>query len=785
MRQEEINALKSNKSDQGEVIKQEFYKYLRYWIWFAIGISFAFLIAFLYLRYTPRIYNSSAKIQILNKQKGLELPSSAFVFNRSNINLENEVEILRSYRIIEQVVRNLNLTMEFYEEGSVRTTEIDRFPFEVKKNVENENIQTSQTFRIEVKKEAFEIFSNGSDQPTVIPNFNSYLIRHKLPFDLRTENGSNIKDIVGKTFILRFLPLTSATTKLKNKITIGLVGKASDLLQISHSSESRPKSERILNELVEVFNMDGIIDRQEVSKRTIDFIDERFVYLAQELDSIETEKKDFKQSNDIIYIESNAAEGLGQRAQSDQNVFNIENQILLSKMLKETLALDKNKESDLLPSNIGIDNSIVNSLVDQYNTLVFERDKLMISGGESNPKVQVVNSKLNEVKDNIRVSLSAYEQQLDASKKQLLGRNQRFVSEVAQLPRKEKLLNSIERQRVIKETLYLFLLQKREEAAINLAITEPSIKVVEYALSGSAPISPNSRSVYLFALIAGLLIPFGVLYATIVLDTKIKSKNDIEVKVPNVPVLAELPRIKDKDLVFRDPTDRNVQAEAFRILSSNVNYILSMNAPSDGKVIYCTSTIKGEGKTYVGLNLSLALASLNKKVLLVGADLRNPQIHNYTDHNKDEAGLSNYLHDASFDWKKALFKGFEKYPEHYTLLSGSIPPNPTQLLTNGRFEKLLSEAKENFDYIVVDTAPTILVTDTMLISQWADATLYLVRAEFTEKNLLDFSKNLHETGRLKNMAYVINGVGASKSYGYTYNYGYSYGYGANMKIRKR
>lgn len=778
MRQEEVNALRGNKSDQGELIKQEFYKYLRYWVWFAIGIVIAFLIGFLYLRYTARVYKSSAKIQILNKQKGLELPSSAFVFNRSNINLENEVEILRSYRIIEQVVNNINLTMEFYEEGNVRTTEIDKFPFIVKKNIGNDSIQGVQTFRIEVKESAFEVYSSDADTPVVIANFNSYTVKHNLPFDLQSTNAA-MQDLKGKTYILKLIPVTAATTKLKGKIEISLVGKGSDLLQISHASESKQKSERILNELVSVFNQDGIYDRQDVSKRTIDFIDERFVYLAQELDSIETEKKDFKQSNDIISIDTDAQMGLDLRAQSDENVFKIENQILLSEMLKESLNSQDSK-SDLLPANIGIENSNVNGLIDQYNTLVLQRDKLLVSGGENNPTVQVVNAKLNELKNNINASLASSQQQLEASKRKLAGRNRRFVSDVSMLPGKEKLLNSIERQRVIKETLYLFLLQKREEAAINLAITEPSIKVVEYALSGSTPISPNSNNVYLFALVAGILIPFGFLYATILLDTKIKSKHDIEIKVPNVPVLAELPRIKDKDLVFRDPTDRTVQAEAFRILSSNVNYILSVNSPNRGKVIYCTSTIKGEGKTYVGLNLSLALASLNKKVLLVGADLRNPQIHNYTDHNKDEAGLSNYLHEDNFNWRSALIKGFEKYPEHYTLLSGSIPPNPTQLLTNGRFEALLNEAKGEFDYIVVDTAPTILVTDTMLISEWADATLYLVRAEYTEKNLLDFSKNLNETGRLKNMAYVINGVGASKSYGYTYNYGYSYGYGSNM-----
>lgn len=784
MRQEEINALRRNKSDQGELIKQEFYKYLRYWIWFAIGVFVAFLFAFLYLRYTPRIYASSAKVQILNKQKGIELPSSAFIFNRSNINLENEIEILRSYRIIEKVVRNLNLTMEYYDEGNVRTTEIDKFPFELKKSIENDSILTHQSFTIEVKDSGFEVYRNGNPQPTLIPNHNSYPVNHNLPFDIRFGSSPISKDYIGKTYVLRLLPVSSATTKLKNKIGISMVGKGSDLLQINYAGESRLRSERILNELASVFNDDGIIDRQEVSRRTIEFIDDRFVFLTQELDSIETEKKDFKQSNNIIYIESDAQAGIEQRALSDENVFKIENQILLSKMLKESLN-SSSETTDLLPANIGIENSNVNNLIDQFNTLVLERDKLLVSGGVNNPKVQVINSKINELKTNINLSLNSSKEQLEASKRQLLGRNQRFVSEVAQLPSKEKLLNSIERERVIKETLYLFLLQKREEAAINLAITEPSIKVVEYALSGGSPISPNSKNVYLFALVAGLLVPFGFLYANILLDTKIKSKHDIELKVPNVPVLSELPKIKDKDLVFRDPTDRNVQAEAFRILSSNVNYILSMNSAGNGKVIYCTSTIKGEGKTYVGLNLSLALASLNKKVLLIGADLRNPQIHNYTEHGKDEAGLSNYLHDDDFDWKQALFKGFEKYPEHYTLLSGSIPPNPTQLLTNGRFEALLEEAKQEFDYVVVDTAPTILVTDTMLISQLADATLYLVRAEFTEKNLLDFSKNLNDTGRLKNMAYVINGVGASKSYGYTYNYGYSYGYGANMKIKKR
>ena len=386
MRPEEVNALRSAKPDQGELIKQEFYKYVRYWIWFAIGISLALLIGFIYLRYTPRIYKSNAKIQILNKQKGLELPSSAFVFNRSNINLENEVEILRSYRIIERVVENLNLTMEYYEEGNIRTTEIDRFPFDLKRNVGNEGIQGFQTFRIEIKKSGFDVYRGNADQADIITNFNSYTVKHNLPFDLQAASSASMKENIGKTFILKFIPVTSATTRLKSQIEISLVGKGSDILQISHASESKQKSERILNELVTVFNQDGIYDRQEVSKRTIDFIDERFVYLAQELDSIETEKKDFKQSNDIIFLGADAQIGLNLRAESDANVFQIENQILLSEMLKESLN-SENSESDLLPANIGIENSNINSSLSQYNTLVLEREKLLVSGGNNNPKI--------------------------------------------------------------------------------------------------------------------------------------------------------------------------------------------------------------------------------------------------------------------------------------------------------------------------------------------------------------------------------------------------------------
>ncbi|MEO1031858.1 MAG: polysaccharide biosynthesis tyrosine autokinase, partial [Bacteroidota bacterium] len=557
-------------------------------------------------------------------------------------------------------------------------------------------------------------------------------------------------------------------------IEVEAIGEQSDLLQLSIKGESTELSEAIINTLINTFNDDGISDRQLVSKRTLDFIDDRFVYLAQELDSIEINYKNFKQQNNLVDLVADAQIGLEKRTKSDEEVFRIDNQLTLARLIQEAL---NSQDSELLPANIGLENGSVNDLIEEYNLAVLNRDKLTSGAGNNNPTVQLANTTINDLKSNIQYSLKAYISQLEVSQNQLRLRNQKFVGEVAEIPEKEKLLRAIARQQKIKESLYLLLLQKREEAAINLAITEPSIKVVEYALSGSKPISPKTNIIYVGALLGGILIPFGILYLIFMLDTKLHSKEDITKVSPQIPVIGEIPNLKKrKDILFEDPNDRSPLAESFRILSSNVDYILPIEDGEKGKIIYCTSTIKGEGKTYVSLNLSLALSSINKKVLLIGADLRNPQIHSHILEDKQKPGLSNYLHDIVFDWKDALISGFDKHPNHHIILSGSIPPNPAHLLTNGRFKKLIEEAKEVYDYVVVDTAPTILVTDTMLISQLADATIYLARANYTERNLLKFSKELHETGKLKNMAYVVNSVGASKSYGY--NYGYNYGYGS-------
>ncbi|MGR7813259.1 GumC family protein [Lacinutrix undariae] len=770
-------------TDEALDIKQEIFKYLRYWPWFAVTLVISLLAAYMYLRYTPQIYETSAKMKVLDESEGLELPSAGFLLNRSSINLENETEILKSYLILEQVTRNLKLNTTFYVEGNVRTSQIDKLPFYFEQLIAADSIQEAVDYDIFVHEGGFDIFNHLTETTSTITLSDLEKSPSGLPFIIKANDVMSLDDLVSSHYIVKFRPFKSTVLGLKGRLNVSAVGKQSHLLEASIKGESRELSEKILNELMVVFNNDGINDRQLVSKRTLSFIDDRFVFLAKELDSIEVDRKEFKQDNNLVDLVADSQLGLEQRSTSDAEVFRVNNQVALAQLLQQSLAESATGNGDLLPSNIGLENGGINALVADYNTAVIARDKLASSGGVNNPSVVFAQREVAGLKSNITRSLSSYLTQLEVSRQQVQQRNNRFVGQVSQIPLKEKLLRSIERQQKIKESLYLLLLQKREEAAINLAITEPSIKVVEYALSGIYPVSPKSKIVYAGALLLGLLLPFGFLYVIFMLDTKLHGKEDVLKFNSKIPVIGEIPNHNVKkfgNFMFSDPNDRTPAAEAFRILASNVNYILPLETPHDGgSVIYTTSTIKGEGKTYISLNLSLSLASLNKKVLLVGTDLRNPQIHTHINRPKTSTGLSDYLYDTSAHWQDALIKGFDKQPKHDILLSGNIPPNPAHLLTNGRFEQFLKEARLAYDYIVVDTAPTLLVTDTLLISKFADTTIFVTRANYTDTKLLGFSKDLVASGKLKNLAYVVNGVDEKNSYGYGYNYGYGYGYGSD------
>lgn len=759
--------------EEAFAVKDILLKYLRYWPWFLVSAILALALAYLYTQVTPLTYRTVAKIKIMDDTKELNVATDALaLMGNSTINLENEIEVLKSYRLLSQIVNDLKLDIEVYKTGAVFPIRVWEPPFTITKRLGSDSLQNTLTYEVQVNGSNFLIADEaGRQYNTSLKQADEESI--ELPFNIQLLDTTLIKAYQGVGYTVVINPIKDAVLGLSKNLEVEATNKNSDILSLALNGGSGNRSETILNTIIRNFDQDGILDRQLVSKRTLEVIDKRFVYLSGELDSIEIGKKDFKQANKLSYIEADAGQTLQKKAMTDDEVFKLEAQISLTQMLKNTVV--GQAQYSLLPTDIGLENTGLNALVYDYNQLALERDKLIISVGGNHPKLLELSGQLERGKVNILKTVNIYQSQLKTSLRKLNQEKNLTGALFSKLPEKEKMLRSIERQQSIKENLFLLLLEKREEAAISLAATAPSIKVIDYGLTAKKPISPKKRIVYPLLLLLGLFVPFLVLYIRFALDTKINDRSDIEKMKTNIPIVAEVPILKGQKS-FDGPNDRSVLAESFRIGCTNVNHMLAKKNKGQAQVIFVTSGVKGEGKTLVAYNLSLAYASIKKRVLIIGADLRNPALNEHFD-SKKIIGLSDYLSDPTIDWKSCIREGNISKEYHKVCFSGAIPANAAELLAGDGFRDFIEKAKIEFDYIIVDTAPTLLVTDTLLISQYADMTLFVVRAGFTDKRIIDFSKNLNSTKKLHNMAYVLNDVGLGNSRNYNYGYGYGYGYG--------
>jgi capsular exopolysaccharide synthesis family protein len=579
-----------------------------------------------------------------------------------------------------------------------------------------------------------------------------------------------------------------AILSVKSQLKVAPVGKQSELLRLTVSAQHPQKAADIANMLAAVFDQDGIQDRQLVHQKTVSFVNERFGFLFKELDSIESNKAYYKQKENLADFKADAGVLMETKSVTKGELNAAKTQAVLSEILMETLG--KTKSNELLPANIGLEQVEVADIIDQYNELVLKQQKLLQSVGENHPAVLELQATQKQLKNNIKASLATYKKVLQSKIGAISQISSGQSQQYAALPFQEKAIRSIERQQEIKEALYIILLQKREEAAVNLAIINPSIKMVDYAKPNDQPISPNYGIIYFAALFIGLGIPLVIIYFYFMLDTKVHTKKDIELVVKEIPVIAEIPHISDADKMVKY-LDRSVLSEAFRMLRTNLNFL--MKDTKESQVIFTTSTIKGEGKTFVSMNLAITLSTLGKKVILVGADLRNPQLHKMLNITRHQKGVTNYLHDTVTQLDDIIEKGAQYNLKLDFIFSGTIPPNPAELLSNGRFELLLEELKKEYDIVMVDTAPTLLVTDTTLIANLADLLVYVIRANHTDKNLLHFINELKALKKISNAGIVLNNVGEQKGYGYKYgysysykyNYGYGYGYGADETKRRR
>lgn len=787
---EELQDFSENEESNFD-IKAEIYKYLTHWKWLVLGCLLGLGIAYLYNRYTiPEFWTEATMMILKDEEKNVAsaLPSGGqSILAISDNSLENQIVSLRSKSLVQTVVDELDLNIFYYIEGNVISVEAYKYsPVVIEFLSDQASVNESDVSMtiIPQDKESYALLIESIGYNKTF-NFGEPVVVEGIEFQINRRSGIPLSsdDI---NIVIR--PLTAVANDYISRMEIQPMGKANDILSLAISGEVPAKSQDFLNALMLRFNTEGVRDKRQVAENTAGFIQDRLALITQELDSVEGGIADFKRENRIMNVESSAGEYLAKSSAAEEKIFNLETQLLIINGIQQTLS--STKPYQLLPEISGTESGLSGG-VSKYNELVLQRNAYLKTGTAENPVVETLTEQLNDLNSNLLRNIDQNKSSIRIKLEELNQLDQKAEGKFSTFPGLEKGIRSIERQQQIKEQLYLFLLQRREESAISSAATSPVAKVIDPAWTYEEAVNPNPEIILAGGGVVGFLIPLLVIFVINFLDTKVHHKGDLQPITKDVPFLGEIPRVDSKEeSEIIQVNDRSPLAESFRILRTNLSYMVQSRNKERAEVIFVTSTIKGEGKTFISFNLARTLASTGKKVLLIGADIRNPKLHKYSAETLEARGLSDYLYNHDLDPKDIIKAEKQDNIPVDMVFSGAIPPNPAELLMNDRMEDLLESQRMNYDFIIVDTAPTMIVTDTLLISQLADTTIYVTRAGYTEKKLLDFPKDLKKQGKLKGIAVVLNDVDYSKfSYGakYGYAYGYGYGYGADEEksgIRK-
>ncbi|NJW53413.1 GumC family protein [Salinimicrobium oceani] len=776
----------SEKQESNFDLKAEIFKYLKHWKWLVFGVFLGLTLAYLYNRYTLPKFATEATMMILKDESSNlvgALPSGGTsILAFENNSLENQIVNLKSKRLVEGVIDELNLNVSYFLEGNVIAVEAYQNPPIVIEFL-SEQREVHEAFLnfwiTPVNSTSYELETADGSSKTY--SFGEPVTLNGISF-LIAPNKNEINRNVTVNVLVR--PIREVANEYIWNMTVAPQGKAQDILSLYITGEVPQKSQDFLNTLMVHFNADGVADKRQVAENTSEFIRKRLELITQELDSVEGGIADFKSENRFMSVESSASQYLSKSTMAEQEIFSLETQLMILEGVESTLR--SAKPYQLLPEGMGLEQGGMGSAISNYNQLVLQRNAYLKTGTSQNPVVETLTEQLDALRDNILSNIDQTRSSINIQLRELNQLDRRAEGQFSTFPGLEKGIRSIERQQEIKEQLYLFLLQRREESAISFASTSPVAKVIDPAFTYNEPVDPKPWLILTGGGLIGLLLPLLIIFVINFLDTKVHHKGDLQPLIKNIPFLGEIPRITKEESEVIQLNDRSPLAESFRILRTNLAYLVQSRNKEKAEVIFVTSTIKGEGKTFISYNLARTLASTGKKILLVGADVRNPRLHKFAGNTLDTKGLSDYLYDMDISADDIIQNLNQDNIPVDTVFSGAIPPNPAELLMNDRMEDFINSQKGNYDFIIVDTAPTMIVTDTLLISQLADTTIYVTRAGFTEKKLLEFPKDLKQQGKLKGLAIVLNDVDYSKfSYGAKYGYSYGYGYGYSADEEKK
>ena len=757
-------------------IKKEAGYYLFFWPYFIAGITIAIVSAFLYLKTADRIYTSSAQLQIKKPAEDAAsfLTGGVEFFGFDQVNVENDIAVLTSQHILNQVVTRLDLQTKIYTVGRVNAQlrfndEYARFV-----NLKAPNEYLYWDVEIANQKASFT-------QDTLSFSINKGEVFSYEESEITLHDSLYLQD---QTLIIEKYPLNDAVAELRFNLTATAASKQGEIIDLNFEGVNKIRNEAVLNTVMQVMQDDQVVDKRLISEVSLAFINDRLDGLTKSIDTLSQNTIAYQMENGIFDPAAQTGNALANIIKGQEEAFSISIQLEIAKALLEKL--EGQASYQILPANIGIDNQSVNTLVSSYNTVVTQRNNLLISTTTKSPVVMQLSSQLDNAKAAIVVGVNRYIESLETLLAGFKNMEATTKGIVAGLPSKENTLRAYARDFKIVEELYVFLLERKEEASISYISALPNIKLLSYGVSSNAAIFPKVKIIYLGALLLGLIIPFGVFFLLKMLDTKINTRDDLEAGLKGITVLGEMP-LAENDT---DDTGRSLTAESARVLRSGLSFQLQTDKTN---VICVTSTIKGEGKSFVSHNLALSYSALGKKVLIVGGDLRNPQLHKFLGQKRENIGLTTYLSNENFNdiaslITKAIIPGGLDY-----LLTGAIPPNPSELLMRPRFKELLEVLKQSYDMILIDSAPLLLVSDTTAILPLCDSVVYVTRSQYSEKKTFSFILNMQQRENVPPFGMVLNGMRAgaatgtnygykyrySYGYGYSYNYGYGYGYGSD------
>lgn len=760
-------------------IKDQVKKYLAYWPVFILSMGIFIGGAMLYLRKATPKYIATALVLVKGEKKSPtqeDLISSALVASRSS-NMENELQLMRSSGLMERIVLENEFNISYYLIGKIKTSDLYLdAPFRL---IVQKIADSSRGFTIIIKNlttKGVKIeYGPKSAKKSINLNWNTPYMLEGHQFVLAPRG----KDVSGNgVYMTVWSPVRQTAGEIASKFSVDWLDKKTSIIQLSILIENLDRGKDILNALAKEYDRADLEEKTIASRNTIRFIDDRLEIISNELSGVEGSLESYQGQNQIVNVESQSAEAFGNANTVSKDILDIN---IKKNVVNQIQSYFNNPDNPgkLVPSSLGIDDPTLGSLIAKYNDLEQKKQKEKPSLSSNSIILKDIDNQINDVKGSVLENLQNINKNLSLQENSLQQKNSQYRQFLSSLPRKERVMQEIKRKQSITEGLYLYLLQKREEASISAGSATVSVyKQIDKA-GGYGPVEPNSRNVMIISILLGLLMPVGLIVLLDQLNDKVGSRNDITGKVP-APVLGELvhlPKNKTQGILIMN---RDLFGEQFRLIRTNLSL---SNKGVDSPVILITSSNVSEGKSMISLNLASVLAVPGKKVALLEFDMRKPGIIKNIGITPGK-GLSDYLSGHTIDLSE-IYKVSEEIPTLHIYPAGPIPANPADLLLNENIGPLFEVLKRRYDYIVVDTAPVGLVTDAFILNKFTDLSIYVIRQRHTLKKQLDFVKDIYVNDRLNNMGVLINDVKTGGKYGSGYGYGENYNYVYGQETKKK